>query len=353
MRGRDSCNITSQPGSIVPSSSNRPKLVLTEQNAINIFHLNNKHSFPTAHAASCFLASKYHVSSKAIRDIWSGRSWLETTYDHWKHGEQPQRRFFGRPKEEKDQKPRKFSQQSPLHRGSAISNGINAQHDVNAFLEAAIALIPSQKSSISPLMESMTQVFSLPSNLQPHAGWYHNSSLQALQCNQPQPALSVHHDPNISNPVLPLHLLHSSLRNIPISLLHPPPRATPPHIPTRTPARVSCRPSDLPRRSRRCRRHSTRPLLPFRFRRATYPASHNTRRSGHPPFCPLHSQLEPPCLSPPIPTLPGSGRRLASAGTGMFPRPPAADHASCRRMGSRPRGGAAAGAIRRRGRWAV
>jgi hypothetical protein len=119
---------------IVPSSSNRPKLVLTERDAIDIFRLKEKHGFPTAHAASCFLAGKYHVSSKAIRDVWSGRSWLKTTYDLWEPKERPPRRFCGRPKGKKDNKPRKFSphanQQRSLHRGrSAISKGINAQQD--------------------------------------------------------------------------------------------------------------------------------------------------------------------------------------------------------------------------------
>ena len=97
--------------------SSRTKLTLTEQDAIDIFLLKDKHGFPTSHAASRFLGLKYKVSSKAIRDVWSGRLWLETTYDLWdlsSSASRPQRRIVGRPKGKKDSAPQKLkSKQDP------------------------------------------------------------------------------------------------------------------------------------------------------------------------------------------------------------------------------------------------
>ena len=81
-------------------------MVLTEDQAIEIFRLKDHRGFPTSHAASSFLANKYKVSSKAIRDIWSGRSWLETTYNLWDASDRPPRRIIGRPKGKKDTRPR-------------------------------------------------------------------------------------------------------------------------------------------------------------------------------------------------------------------------------------------------------
>ena len=91
------------------AASYRPKAVLTEKNATDIFLLKHRHGFPTDHAASCFLAKKYSVSSKTIRDIWSGRSWLETTFDLWDTADRPDRKLVGRPKGSKNSKPKRFN----------------------------------------------------------------------------------------------------------------------------------------------------------------------------------------------------------------------------------------------------
>ena len=83
-------------------SSNRPRIVLTRKTARDIFQL----KATNLHSASQGLASKYGVSSKTIRDIWNGKSWLEATYDLWSVDDRPARKTLGRPKGKKDSKPR-------------------------------------------------------------------------------------------------------------------------------------------------------------------------------------------------------------------------------------------------------
>ena len=111
-------------------ASERPRVVLTSKIAREIFQLKATHGCGSLHAASLRLASKYGVSSKAIRDIWKGRSWLEATYDLWNVEERPARRVMGRPKGKKDSRPRtRGSKTHPeiempqLHDLSAISLG--------------------------------------------------------------------------------------------------------------------------------------------------------------------------------------------------------------------------------------
>ena len=85
----------------------RTRVVLTNEQAREIFQFKGKHGFASSHSASIFLASKYQVSSKAIRDIWKGRSWLDATFNLWEEEERPLRRSVGRPKGKRDSKPRK------------------------------------------------------------------------------------------------------------------------------------------------------------------------------------------------------------------------------------------------------
>ena len=68
--------------------------------------MKNKHGCASLHSASIRLATQYKVSSKAIRDIWKGRSWLDSTFDLWDSVDRPPRRTIGRPKGKKDSKPR-------------------------------------------------------------------------------------------------------------------------------------------------------------------------------------------------------------------------------------------------------
>jgi hypothetical protein len=91
--------------------SHRPRLVLTELQARQIFQLKYSHGFPSSHSASSFFATQFKISSKAIRDIWKGRSWLKVTFDLWNTADRPIQKALGRPKGKKDSKPRKISDQ--------------------------------------------------------------------------------------------------------------------------------------------------------------------------------------------------------------------------------------------------
>ena len=84
----------------------RPKSVLTADQARDIFGLKHSHESRSFYCASTILGRKYQVSSKAIRDIWKGRSWLNATYDLWDLVDRPLRRNIGRPKGKKDSRPR-------------------------------------------------------------------------------------------------------------------------------------------------------------------------------------------------------------------------------------------------------
>ena len=95
-----------KPRNVRAISFERPRNVLESHTAREIFHLKPTHNTASLHAASQRLASKYGVSSKAIRDIWKGRSWLDATYDLWNVEDRPARRIIGRPKGRKDSKPR-------------------------------------------------------------------------------------------------------------------------------------------------------------------------------------------------------------------------------------------------------
>jgi hypothetical protein len=77
--------------------------VLTAEQAREIFLSGADLGFSTCHG---LLAEKYRVSSKAIRDIWRGRSWLHTTFDLWKIEDRPALKKIGRPKGRKDSRPR-------------------------------------------------------------------------------------------------------------------------------------------------------------------------------------------------------------------------------------------------------
>mmetsp|Transcript_28206 Transcript_28206/g.58868 ORF Transcript_28206/g.58868 Transcript_28206/m.58868 type:complete len:246 (-) Transcript_28206:90-827(-) len=86
--------------------SNRSRVVLSRTAAREIFIVKSNLGLESAHQASIRLAAKYRISSKAIRDIWKGRSWLDATFDLWSEEDRPCRRIVGRPKGKKDSKPR-------------------------------------------------------------------------------------------------------------------------------------------------------------------------------------------------------------------------------------------------------
>mmetsp|Transcript_42666 Transcript_42666/g.114216 ORF Transcript_42666/g.114216 Transcript_42666/m.114216 type:complete len:223 (-) Transcript_42666:98-766(-) len=79
-----------------PSSKSRS--VLTAEQAREIFAMKYVKSASKRKSVCNFLALKYDVCSKTIRDVWKGRSWLSATFDMWNVVERPVRRSVGRPK---------------------------------------------------------------------------------------------------------------------------------------------------------------------------------------------------------------------------------------------------------------
>ena len=121
----------------ISNTKERPRVVLTRQQARDIFQLKTARGLASLHCASLKLASKYGVSGKAIRDIWKGRSWLDATSDLWNDGERPSRKMTGRPKGKKDSKPRKRG------RGNSV-DGLELLSDVSkSHITAEMACLPS------------------------------------------------------------------------------------------------------------------------------------------------------------------------------------------------------------------
>jgi hypothetical protein len=90
-----------------PNKQSGSQKTLTAQQARDIFELKDMPSSVSMHAMSVQVAKMYRVSSKAIRDIWTGRSWLDATYDLWDPSDRPERKMMGRPKGSRDKQPRK------------------------------------------------------------------------------------------------------------------------------------------------------------------------------------------------------------------------------------------------------
>ena len=68
---------TQHSGPELPPPTERTRL--TEEQALHIFHLRRTKKTGTA----ALLATEYNVSPKAIRDIWTGKTWFEITRAYW------------------------------------------------------------------------------------------------------------------------------------------------------------------------------------------------------------------------------------------------------------------------------
>jgi hypothetical protein len=127
------------------AKTNRVRVVLTSEQARDIFRLKGDHGCSSLHSVSIRLASQYNVSSKAIRDIWKGRSWLDSTYDLWDSVDRPPRKTIGRPKGKKDSKPRSRGSTSmdsnPCHSCLPINEGVESRSSLGAF-QHAVDLVP-------------------------------------------------------------------------------------------------------------------------------------------------------------------------------------------------------------------
>ena len=87
---------------------------LTEADALNIYH--RKSSFTSASA----IAKLYGVSEKAVRDIWTGRTWSKETW-HLDESRPFPTKKMGRPFGRKDAQPRKLRSLRTIPESSTIS----------------------------------------------------------------------------------------------------------------------------------------------------------------------------------------------------------------------------------------
>ena len=95
---------------------------LNPEQALAIFSLKPNNKYEKRHGAIKLLADKFKVSPKAIRDVWTGRSWLKATFDLWSDDDRPVPNPPGRPKGSKDKNPRKQNNQhKPLVRSTMSS----------------------------------------------------------------------------------------------------------------------------------------------------------------------------------------------------------------------------------------
>ena len=92
------------PGSLTVKKARQ---VLTEREAVEIFLLKASKDCGSIDFRVQDVAKRYRVSSKTIRDVWRGRTWLTATFDFWKTEDRPMPRRLGRPKGSKDTRPRK------------------------------------------------------------------------------------------------------------------------------------------------------------------------------------------------------------------------------------------------------
>jgi hypothetical protein len=70
-----------------------PRAVLNELQAIEIYqHRRTKSNSLGSEGSTAFLAKKYNVSPKTIRDIWNRRTWIEHTRHLWTDDEKPHAR---------------------------------------------------------------------------------------------------------------------------------------------------------------------------------------------------------------------------------------------------------------------
>ena len=103
----------------------RPRNILTAKQGQEILKIKAHIGTESRHAVSILIVSQYGISSKAIRNIWKGRSWLNTTYDLWPNEDSPVRKIVGRPKGKKNSRVRNnrarnftFNSTQPSNRGS-------------------------------------------------------------------------------------------------------------------------------------------------------------------------------------------------------------------------------------------
>mmetsp|Transcript_72886 Transcript_72886/g.194578 ORF Transcript_72886/g.194578 Transcript_72886/m.194578 type:complete len:199 (-) Transcript_72886:161-757(-) len=169
------------------------RCALREEDVVEIYRSLQGHGFKTDHAASVFLASKYHVSSKTIRDIWNGRCWRRVIEREFSSSSK--RILFS--KEEKRAKTEQRST-SDFGNGEIEAGHINSISATSSMLPAAnlpgmpssllLAGIFQRRNSDNFTVGRMAGTDLLPTNFLPSAsntGCFMPGmqSVQALQAN--------------------------------------------------------------------------------------------------------------------------------------------------------------------------
>ena len=120
-----------------------PRGILTQDEAREIFLARLQNGKSGSNSFSTRLAEHYNISPKAIRDIWTGRSWLEATFDLWNAEDRPCRRSVGRPKGKKDSKPRKSKKTTRSESNTQLTSYQNA--GMTASFETTHPLLSGEK----------------------------------------------------------------------------------------------------------------------------------------------------------------------------------------------------------------
>ena len=205
----------------------RYRVILTKEAAREIFCQKNIHSNESPNQASIRLAVLYHVSSKSVRDIWNGRSWLGATYDLWREEERPLRRAVGRPKGRKDNKPRvrgRIPADNNINRLSPFNDG--AISDINHSMDR----LPIMKNLVPLQQRRFTDDVHIAPDEASSMIWNHNnqdlwsmaSGSDRTTCVLPRFGILMHDmgfEPTLSNPFGPHSAIASPSAN-PLYSIH-------------------------------------------------------------------------------------------------------------------------------------
>ena len=159
-----------------------PRAVLNEAQAIEIYqHRRTKSNSLGLEGSTAFLAKKYSVSPKTIRDIWNRRTWIEQTRHLWTDDEKPLAR------KKKPIRPKARDQQQ-----NANSSSLHPQYIAPCF--SALDLIPF---AFAPLMQNMYPVCGMLSAQRPEPAMSNTTFaiLSALLQSCPWPGQPAHAAP--------------------------------------------------------------------------------------------------------------------------------------------------------------
>ena len=85
----------------------RHRAILTEQQAIEIFRIRSQNSTPILMLGATFVAKRYGINERTVRDIWKQRTWTRATCSMAEGASPMLQKKIGRPIGSKDTKPRR------------------------------------------------------------------------------------------------------------------------------------------------------------------------------------------------------------------------------------------------------